>query len=217
LAVGIGIETIVTGYLYLVLNYGYSLPLTALVFSFSPILTIVGLFVLWIGRHEWNKIGRSRFRLAGFTFGLTVLSSALATGIVFWYGYVSVGRIPAAASVEFNIVSWAALIFLISTYAFIAFHLSGALGKAFLVLAVTWAIIVTFWIAQALTAELGVIVHVAQLRTLNFGRVESPILGYLSDLAPTYLLLLIAYLDALRRTAPSSRRIWPFSRFSHTT
>jgi hypothetical protein len=108
----------------------------------------------------------------------------------------------------------ASLLLTFATYVLIAFHLTAMVGRFLLLVALGWAAVVSFWIGQVLAQDFGAIVLVLQTRTLADGTLSASIAGPESYLAPTYALLIVAYIDACRRVPagspkPSSTSVAP--------
>jgi len=186
--------------LYNYINHSYPLPFASSVFVIGPFITLVGLAVLWIGRSQWDGRLNRRFRLAERAFALNIAATLLAIVLVLWYGTRVTTLIPSQAELGFGAAIVAAVVLNFVIYVLIAFDLTKEFGKALLLIALVWAIVVTIWLGQALAKELGAIVLTIQDRTFDFTPVSASIAGIESYFAVAYFLLTIAYLDAYRRS-----------------
>lgn len=205
LLLGFVIEGTFEAYTYI--NRSYQLPYASFIFVLGPFVTLAGLLILWIGRFEWDEILSRRFRHAHWAFALNIMALVLAIVPVVWYGFVSAASIPSWVDWEFGAAIVSSLLFTYATYVLVAFELTAGLGKALLFIAFGWASFVSIWIGDALSQELGTIVHIVQNRTLDISPVSESISSKESYLAVTYLLLTIAYLTAYHRShsrAPKS-------------
>ena len=202
LSLGFAIEGAIEAYTYL--SRSYQLPYAALILILGPLVTLAGIIVLWMGRHEWNDLLSRRFRHAHQTFGFSILALIVAVALLVWYSYGSAAPISWWVSWGFGAAVMASLLLTFATYVLIAYHLTAMVGKALLLLALGWAAVVSFWIGQVLAQDFGAIVLVLQTRTLADGSLNASIAGPESYLALTYSLLTIAYIDAFRRVPAGS-------------
>jgi len=196
LTIGFAIEGAMEGYTYL--SRSYRLPYAALIFILGPFVTLVGMLVLWMGRHQWNDLLSRRFRHAHRTFGVSLVALVVGAALLVWYSYDLAVPISWWASWVFGAALMASLLLTFATYVLLALPATARLGKA-LLLALGWAAVVSFWIGQTLAQEFGAIVIVLRTRTLGDIPLSAPIAGFESYLALTYALLIIAYVDAFRR------------------
>jgi hypothetical protein len=196
LGVGLGVEALVT--LYLGWGQAYGFPLVGWILGVGPVLTLVGLFVLWAGRSHLSVVSPHQFRAAGVAFGVSVAALFGAVGLVGWYTYQGATTLPALAAQGFEIAGWASLCLTFATFGLIAFRLSGVAGRIFAVAALAWAVIVCGWIASVLTGELPLILQTIASHSMNVGPINAPVTALETYLAPTYLLLIAAYGDAIR-------------------
>jgi hypothetical protein len=194
---GFVIEGAIEAYAYF--NHSYQLPYASFIFILGPFVTLAGLFVLWIGRFEWDELLSRRFRHAHRSFFLNVLALALAAAPVIWYGFESSEPIVWWARWEFGAAIVASLLLTFATYVLIAFELTAVGGRALLFVAFGWASVVSFWIGQALANQFGAIVLIVQSRQLDFRSISASAATFESYLAVTYVLLTVAYLDAYHR------------------
>jgi len=206
LSLGFAIEGAIEAYTYL--SRSYRLPYAALIFVLGPLVTLAGIFVLWVGRHEWSDLLSRRFRHAHRAFGFSLLALIIAVGLLVWSSYGSAASISWWVSGGFGAAVMASLLLTFATYVLIAYHLTAKVGKALLLLALGWAAVVSFWIGQVLIRDFGSIVLVLQTRTLADGSLSASLAGVESYLALTYALLMMAYIDAFRR-APAVSPIPP--------
>jgi len=201
LSLGFAIEGAIEAYTYL--SRSYQLPYAALIFIVGPFVTLAGILVLWMGRHEWNDLLSRRFRHAHRTFAFSLLALLVAVALLVWYSYSS-APVPSWASWGFGAAVMASLLLTFATYVLIAFHLTAMVGKALLLLALSWAAVVSFWIGQVLAQNLSAIVSVLQTPTLADSSLSALIAGPESYLALTYALLVIVYIDAFRKVPAGS-------------
>jgi uncharacterized membrane protein YidH (DUF202 family) len=204
LSLGFVIEGAIEGYTYL--SRSYRLPYAALIFILGPFVTLAGLLVLWMGRHEWNDLLSRRFRHAHRTFGFSLLALIVAVALLIWCSYGSAAPISWWVSWGFGAAVMASLLLTFATYVLIAFHLTAMVGKSLLLVALGWAAVVSFWIGQALAQDFGAIVLVLRTQTLADGPLNASIAGLESYLALTYALLTIVYIDAFRKAPAGSPR-----------
>lgn len=204
LTIGFAIEGAMEAYTYV--SRSYRLPYAALIFILGPFVTLAGILVLWMGRHQWNDLLSLRFRHAHRTFGLSLVALVVGAALLVWYSYGSAAPISWWVSWGFGATLMASLLLTFATYVLLALHLTARIGKALLLLALVWAAVVSFWIGQALAQDFGAIVLVLQTRTLADGSLAASIAGVESYLALTYALLIIAYIDAFRRVPVRSPR-----------
>jgi uncharacterized membrane protein YidH (DUF202 family) len=199
LSIGFAIEGAIGAYTYL--SRSYRLPYTALILILGPFVTLAGVFVLWMGRREWNDLLSRRFRHAHRTFGLGLLALVAAVALLVWSSYGSTAPIDWRSSWAFGAAVMASLLLTFATYVLLALHLTARIGKAILLVALGWAAVVTFWIGQVLAQNFVAIIGIFQTRTLAGGSLDASLAGFESYLAVTYALFIVVYLDAFRRTS----------------
>ena len=192
--------------LYNYINHSYPLPFASSVFVIGPFITLTGLVILWIGRSDWDEHLSRRFRLAERVFTLNIAAIMLAVIIVFWYGTRPTTLIPSWAEWGFGAAIVAAIVLNFVIYVLVAFDLTGVFSKALLLIALGWASVVSIWLGQALSKELGTIVLAIQDRTFDFAPVSASISGIESYFAVAYFLLTIVYLDAYHRSHARGRK-----------
>jgi len=199
---------------YTYVSRSYQLPYASYIFVIGPFVTLAGLLILWIGRFEWDEILARRFRHAHWAFAINIVALMFAIVPVVWYGLLSTSSIPSWVSWEFGWAITCSLLFTYATYVLVAFELTAGLSKALLFIAFGWACLVSIWVGDALSHQLGTIVIVLQNHSLDLSSVSESISSKESYLAVTYLLLTIAYLHAYHRSPsrtsnPSSAPVAP--------
>ncbi len=168
---------------------------------FSPLFTLAGLLLLWVGRFEWNELHRRRVRHAHLAFYLSLLTIAAVVAPLAIKGAEPSIQLPSWIGIEFFAAIVAAVAVTFLTYALVSFHLVGSGGRAALILAVLWATAVGILIGQLLAAQFDTFVQAATDRRFDVGpalrniRTEEGLLGV------SYLLLLAGYIQAHRRVA----------------
>jgi uncharacterized membrane protein YidH (DUF202 family) len=91
LSLGFAIEGAIEAYTYL--SRSYRLPYAASFFILGPLITLAGILVLWLGRHEWNDLLSRRFRHAHWAFGFSLLALIGAVALLVWCSYGSAAPI----------------------------------------------------------------------------------------------------------------------------
>jgi uncharacterized membrane protein YidH (DUF202 family) len=200
LAAGLAVEGIVSLFLYL--GGGFSFAVAGVILGLGPILALVGLLILWVGRSRWNQIAGQGLHAADVAFGASFLAMAAVAGIVGWYAYLGASTIPPLSLMAFGLAVGASLFLTFATFALIAYGLSGAFGRVSLGLGLTWAAGVSAWLGLVLAQEIRPILQTVESRSMNIGPLSTPVIPLELYLAPAYVLILIAYLDAIRRTSP---------------
>ncbi len=207
LSIGFAIEGAIEAYTYVSRSYG--LPYAGSIFILGPIVTLVGLLVLSMGRREWDDLLSRQFRHAHRTFGLSLVALIVALGLIAWYAYYRADPVSPLASWGFGAAAMAALVLTFATYVLIALHLTPPIGKVLLLVGLGWAAVVSLWIGQALAQGFGVIMLALRTRTLTDGSFNASMAGLGSYLALTYALLIIVYVDAFRRASGEFLRSRP--------
>lgn len=185
--------------------YGFFRPLGAAasqeLLLLGPAFTVLGLVFLYVGRHEWSEVHRTRVKHAHRTFFASLVFGALALVPVGLKALEPQAPLPAWAIFEFTLALTAALTLAFSTYLVVVFHLLRSPARAVALLALLSAGVVGLLIAQSLASQLDLIVGAALRRELpspaQFGGVEA-LDPYF---ATTYFLFFAAYVDAHRRVA----------------
>ena len=181
------------------------IPYASSIFIVSPVITLLGLLVLYVGRFEWDGLLKQRFRHAHMAFCLDIISlglailPVLAIAIVFFNGSSSALSVPSWVHWEFGAAIMASLLFSFATYVLVAFELTPNYGKALLLMAFIWAGAISIWIGYALAQELGTIIRVIEDGSMQFGPVSTAISKIEPYFAVSYVLLAIVYIDAYHR------------------
>jgi hypothetical protein len=177
------------------------LPFNGLLVLLNPAFTAVGVLFLWIGRHEWNGLHRTRVGHTNIAFAASLAATALAAapiGILSLYGNPSP---PSWLGIEFGAAI--ALVFGVTfvTYALVAAHLVGRLGEIAMGLGLGWAVLLSALIGIALAPSLQPIVQSVATRSPAVGAIFQPITLLDALLAFSYLAFLVAFADAQYRVA----------------
>jgi len=165
----------------------------------TPIFSLVGLTFLWMGRHEWSELHRRRVGHAHGAFIGSVVAIALAAAPVIYLSAIGGPPPPAWASAEFAVAI--AIVFALTfvTYALVAAHLVGPVGRIAMALGLLWAFILSALIGLALSAQLSPLVRQIVDRSPAVAPIVNAI-GFLDSLlAFSYIALFVAFLDAHAR------------------
>jgi uncharacterized membrane protein YidH (DUF202 family) len=171
------------------------------VFILGAVATVVGLGLLWVGRHEWNELHRARVRHAHGAFGAIVLLGVAAAGPVAYYQYTTPGSLPAWVPLEVGVTVGAAIVVTIWMYVVVVLHLVTPGGRAALVVALGASLVPAYLVADALRHDLSGYVTAATMQPVSLLAQVGPLAALLSWLFFSYLLLLVAFADAHRRVA----------------
>ncbi len=194
LSVGFAIEG--AGEAYSLASTGALLPGTSIVFLLSTAVTLLGLLFLFLGRHEWNELHRSRAARTNQIFALSLLGGFIAAAeVAYLAAYPSVGT-PIWAEVLFGASLGSLVLGTFVTYAYLVFHLVGDPSKIVLVASAVWALIISAYIGRVLAGDLPTILSAVQDRSLTVERLVAPVDYLASYLFVSYFLLFAAYLDA---------------------
>jgi hypothetical protein len=194
LSIGFAIEG--AGEAYSLLSTGALLPGTSVVFLLSAAVTVVGLLFLFLGRHEWNELHRSRARRTNQIFALTLLGGFVAAGeVAYLYLNPSLGT-PGWAEVVFGVALGSLVFGTFATYAYLVFHLVRTPSKVVLVASALWALAISAYIGSDLASDLPVIMALVSTRSLTVEGLVAPVDYLASYLFVSYFLLFAAYLDA---------------------
>jgi len=194
LSIGFAIEG--AGEAYSVLAHGALLPATSLVFFASTIVTVLGLLFLFLGRHEWNELHRSRVARTNVIFALSLLGGIVAAvEVAFLTVYPGTGS-PVWAEVLFGAALGSLVLGTFVTYVHLVFHLVRLPSKVVLVASVIWAFVVAAYVGQVLGGDLPSILRAVQTRSLTVANLLAPVDYLASYLFVSYFLLLAAYVDA---------------------
>ncbi len=183
------------------LAHSTQLPLHGLLIVLSPTFTAFGLLFLWIGRHEWNELHRTRVGHANLAFAVSLIATALAA-IPITYLTLAGNTSPAGwLGIEFGVA--VALVFATTfvTYALVAAHLVGRLGEIAMGLGLAWSVLISALIGLALSPELAPIAQSIASRTIALDPIIAPITLLDALLAFSYLAFFVAFVDAHYRVA----------------
>jgi hypothetical protein len=177
------------------------LPFHGYLLLLSPLFSAFGILFLWIGRHEWNEVHRSRVGHANLAFLLSVVAITLAGAPVAYLTITGSSDSTGWWGVEFGVSI--ALVFGITfvTYALVAAHLVGRLGEVAMALGLSWAVVISALIGLALAGQLNPIVTAVAHRSTDLGAVTHPITLLDALLAFSYLAFFVAFADAHYRVA----------------
>ena len=177
------------------------LPFDGLLVLLNPAFTAVGVLFLWIGRHEWNELHRTRVGHTNLAFAVSLVATVLAAapiGILSLYGNPSP---PSWLGIEFGAAI--ALVFAVTfvTYALVAAHLVGRLGEIAMAIGLGWAVLLSGLIGLTLAPDIQPIVHSVAARNPAVGAIFQPITLLDALLAFSYLAFFVAFVDAHYRVA----------------
>ncbi|HEV2165759.1 MAG TPA: hypothetical protein VGS23_02090 [Thermoplasmata archaeon] len=177
------------------------LPFHGALVLLSPAFTVLGLLFLWIGRHEWNEVHRTRVGHANLAFAVSLIATAAAGAPIAYLTFLGTSTPPGWLSLEFGAA--VALVFAVTfvTYALVAAHLVGRSGEIAMALGLAWAAGISALIGLALAAQLRSIVGAVAHRTLSVGPIFDPITLLDALLALSYLAFFLAFADAHYRVA----------------
>ena len=194
LSIGFAIEG--AGEAYSVVAHGALLPATSLVFFASTVVTVLGLLFLFLGRHEWNELHRSRVARTNVIFALSLLGAFVAAAeVALLTVYPGVGS-PLWAEVLFGTALGSLVLGTFVTYVHLVFHLVRRPSKAVLIASVLWALVVSAYVGWVLGGDLPTILAAVANRSLTIEHLLAPVDYLASYLFVSYFLLLAAYLDA---------------------
>ncbi len=186
------------GELYSLVSRGSYHPSLSLFFALLTALTVAGLLFLWVGRHEWNALHRSRVRRAHLVFGLSLLGAAVGGAtIAVLYEVPGLG-VPVWAEALFGASMASLVLGTFVTYVILVFHLAPRSSQLALLASIAWALLISVFIGNALGANLPTVMTLLTTRTFSVPRFVGPIDTLASYLFVSYFLLLAAYLDAHR-------------------
>ncbi|MCI4333843.1 MAG: hypothetical protein L3K01_09045 [Thermoplasmata archaeon] len=179
----------------------YQLPFHDFLILLGPAFTAFGILFLFLGRHEWNELHRTRIRYAGLAFAVSLVAIALAAVPIAFLAVAGGGGAPGWWGVEFGIA--VALVFAVSfvTYALVAAHLVGRWGEVAMALGLGWAVLVSAAIGLAISGQLAPIVKTIADRSVALGPIVDPITLLDALLAFSYLAFFLAFVDAHYRVA----------------
>jgi len=177
------------------------LPFDGLLVLLNPVFAAIGILFLWIGRHEWNELHRTRVGHANVAFAASLVATALAAapiGILSLYGNPNP---PSWLGIEFGAAI--ALVFAVTfvTYVLVAAHLVGRMGEIAMGIGLGWAVLLSALIGVALAPDLQPIVQSVVTRNPAVGVIFQPITLLDALLAFSYLAFFVAFADAHYRVA----------------
>jgi hypothetical protein len=178
-----------------------ALPFHGLLVVLSPAFTALGVLLLWIGRHEWNELHRTRVGHANLAFAVSLVATAMAAAPIAYLAAVG-NRSPAGwLGIEFGAA--VALVFATTfvTYALVAAHLVGRLGEIAMGLGLGWAALISSVIGLVLSAQVAPIAQMITQRSIALGPIVDPITLLDALLAFSYLAFFLAFADAHYRVA----------------
>lgn len=194
LSLGFAIEG--AGEAYSLLSSGALLPGTSVVFLLSAAVSFLGILFLFLGRHEWNELHRSRAARTNRIFLLSLLGGFIAGAEVALLSlYPSIGT-PPWAEVLFGAALGSLVLGTFVTYAYLVFHLVHRPSKAVLLASAVWALVVSAYIGHVLAGDLPSILSAVSSRSLSISSFVGPVDYLASYLFISYFLLFAAYLDA---------------------
>lgn len=196
LSVGFAIEG--SAELYAFLSKGAYRPGANVLFVLPFAMTVLGLLFVWVGRHEWNALHRSRVRQAHLVFGLSLVGALVAGTVVGALTLEPAAGAPVWAEGLFGAGVGSLVLGAFLTYALLVFHLVPGPSKALLLASLVWALIVAVFVGGAMAVNLPSILELATQRTLTVPSLFRPVDALASYLFVSYFLLLAAYVDAHR-------------------
>lgn len=172
------------------------LPFHGFLLLLSPILSAFGILFLWVGRHEWNELHRTRVGHANLAFAVSLVATALAAAPVAILSAYGGPSPPWWLGVEFGIA--VALVFGVTfvTYALVASHLVGRVGRVAMAFGLGWSILISAAIGLVLAPQLTPLVHNVVARSTNLDPITQPIFLLDALLALSYLAFFVAFTDA---------------------
>jgi hypothetical protein len=197
----IGFAAESAGGFFALLTGSTKLPFDGLIVLLNPGFTAVGILFLWIGRHEWNELHRTRVGHANLAFAASLVAivlAALPIGVLSLYGNPAA---PSWLGIEFGAAI--AVVFAVTfvTYALVAAHLVGRLGEIAMGVGLGWAVLLSILIGVALAPDLQPIVQSVASRSPAVAVIFQPITLLDALLAFSYLAFFVAFVDAHYRVA----------------
>lgn len=194
LSVGFAIEG--AGEAYSLLSTGALLPGTSVVFLLSTAVTLLGLLFLFLGRHEWNELHRSRSARTNQIFALSLLGAFVAVAEVAYLSLTPSIGTPLWSEALFGAAVGSLVLGTFVTYAYLVFHLVRTPSKIVLVASALWALIVSAYIGKVIAGDLPAILAAVSSHSLTVEGLVGPVDYLASYLFISYFLLFAAYLDA---------------------
>jgi hypothetical protein len=197
--VGFAVES-ASGFFALLTGAG-QLPFDGALLLLSPVSSGIGILFLWIGRHEWNELHRTRVGHANLAFAVSIVATILAAAPIAYLSALGDPAPPAWLALEFGAA--VALVFAITfvTYALVASHLVGRLGEIAMGAGLLWAVVLSVAIGFVLAPQLDPIVHTITARSAALDPIVRPITLLDALLAFSYLAFFLAFADAHYRVA----------------
>lgn len=177
------------------------LPFHGFLVLLNPAFTALGILFLWVGRHEWNELHRTRVGHANLAFGLTLLAIVLAAIPVAYLTLVGGATSGGWPTVLFGAAVGFVFGATFITYALVASHLVGRVGEIAMGVGLGWAVILSGLIGLALSAQIDPIVHLVVSRNISVAPILNPITLLEALLSFSYLAFLVAFSDAHYRVA----------------
>jgi uncharacterized membrane protein YidH (DUF202 family) len=204
LATGLAVEAFVSSYLYL--GGQLTFAVAGVFLGLGPVAALVGLLILWAGRRQWNRMSGGDLHAANISFGLSIFALSTVVGLVGWYAYQGASALPILSLWSFAIAVWASLFLTFVTFGLIAYDFSGMLGRASLLIGLGWAAAISGWFGFVLSQEIGPILRLVEVHSTNLAPIGISVVPLEGLFAPAYVLLLIAYLDAIRCVPYTSKK-----------
>ena len=178
-----------------------SLPLHGYLLLLTPLFSVFGILLLWVGRHEWNSIHHRRVGYAHLAFVLSLVAIALAAAPIAYLIWRGDATQPGWLGLVFGAA--VALVFGLTfvTYAAVAAHLVGRLGEAAMGIGLAWAFGVSALIGFSLSPQLDPIVHSIVARSASVASIFDPIRLLDALLGFSYLAFFLAFAEAHYRVA----------------
>ncbi|MFY9716761.1 MAG: hypothetical protein WAK40_02335 [Thermoplasmata archaeon] len=196
-SIGFAIEG--AGDVYSFVSGGKFHPGVNLLFFLPIVMTLAGLLFVWVGRHEWSELHRTRVRQAHVVFGLSILGGFVAGGVVALL-YVEPGfGVPFWAKALFGGAVASLVLGTFVTYVYLVFHLVGRPSQGVLFAAIAWSLIVSALMGATLATNLSAILALIRQHQPTLPGFVTPLDTLSSYLFLSYFLLLAAYLDAHRK------------------
>lgn len=185
------------------------LPFHGALLLLTPLFSAFGILFLWVGRREWNELHRTRVGHTNLAFSVSLIAIALAAAPVAILAAYGGPTPPGWLPVEFGVA--VALVFAVTfvTYALVASHLVGPVGRIAMALGLGWAILISAAIGLALAPQLGPLVQTVVARSTNLGPITQPIFLLDALLALSYLAFFVAFADAHYRVVKGLGRDGP--------
>lgn len=166
----------------------------------GPATTGIGFILAFVGRHEWSEQHRKHVLHAHRALAAAI---ALLVGVGAAILFLSVNYATAALPADLPwILGALAAIGLASTfvsYLLIGYHITSRLGKAMLLLALLWAVIISLLAGYYVAANLGNIVSILHGDPLSLTHIVTALNFVTTVLFVSYFLLVIAFHDAYRQ------------------